>query len=59
MSASSTSSAAAVGPKIDPSYEVFVDAISGATGALIGTLLLYPFENARTRLQAAIREKQN
>ena len=35
-----------------------MDAFSGATGAFIGSLCLYPFENLRTRLQASVREKQ-
>lgn len=33
-------------------YEAFIDSFAGASGALLGQLLLYPFENFRTRLQA-------
>ena len=31
-------------------YEVFIDSFSGATGGFFASLILYPFENFRTRL---------
>ena len=34
-------------------YEVFIDAFSGASGGVLASLLLYPLENFRTRLQAS------
>jgi len=33
-------------------YEAFIDSFSGATGGVIASLLLYPIENFRTRVQA-------
>ena len=34
----------------DRVYEVLIDSFSGATGGFLATLMLYPFENFRTRL---------
>ena len=31
-------------------YEVLIDAVSGAAGGVLASLLLYPLENFRTRL---------
>lgn len=39
------------------SYEAFIDSFSGASGGVIASLVLYPLENFRTRVQAAGQEK--
>lgn len=33
-------------------FEIFIDSFSGATGGFCASLILYPIENIRTRLQA-------
>lgn len=35
----------------EQNYEAFIDAFSGATGGVFASLLLYPIENFRTRVQ--------
>lgn len=32
-------------------FEVFIDSFSGASGGFLASLVLYPIENYRTRLQ--------
>lgn len=36
----------------DKFFEVFIDSFSGATGGFFASLVLYPLENFRTKLQA-------
>ena len=38
-------------------YEVLIDAVSGAAGGVLASLLLYPLENFRTRLQNNLNSK--
>lgn len=33
-------------------YEAFIDSFSGAAGGVIASLIFYPIENFRTRVQA-------
>ena len=33
-------------------YEAFIDSFSGASGGVIASLVLFPLENFRTRMQA-------
>lgn len=40
-------------------YEVLIDAVSGASGGVLASLLLYPLENFRTRLQNNLNSKTN
>ena len=35
----------------DKMFEVFIDSFSGATGGFFASLIFYPIENYRTRLQ--------
>lgn len=42
---------------IDPFYESIINVISGIIGVSIGSFILYPLENIRTRLQVAIGQK--
>jgi len=37
---------------IERTFEVFIDSFSGATGGALSSLIFYPIENYRTRLQA-------
>lgn len=36
----------------EQSYEAFIDSFSGASGGVIASLIFYPIENFRTRVQA-------
>jgi hypothetical protein len=40
-------------------YEVLIDAVSGASGGVLASLLLYPLENFRTRLQNNLNNKSD
>ena len=40
------------------SYEAFIDAFSGASGGVIASLVLYPIENFRTRIQAMDKQEE-
>ncbi|CDW72899.1 solute carrier family 25 (mitochondrial carrier peroxisomal membrane 34kda) member 17 [Stylonychia lemnae] len=42
----------------DKIFEVFIDSFSGATGGFFASLMLYPLENFRTKLQALTKENQ-
>jgi hypothetical protein len=38
--------------KFEQLYEAFIDSFSGASGGVIASLIFYPIENFRTRVQA-------
>ena len=42
--------------QFEQNYETYIDSFSGATGGVLATVLLYPFENYRTRIQTANKE---
>eukprot|EP00347_Sterkiella_histriomuscorum_P012920 403366715 len=42
----------------DKFFEIFIDSFSGATGGFFASLMLYPLENFRTKLQALSREEE-
>jgi len=43
--------------RIEKTFEIFIDSFSGATGGAIASMIFYPIENFRTRLQAAARDQ--
>ena len=45
--------------QFEQAFEPIIDSFSGATGGVVASLIFYPLENFRTRIQAMDKEKQS